>query len=73
MAKTNNEYDSGEVPLEETAQEVEKTKKIVDLKVIVLYFLLIALFVTIVFFLWNNTCFDKSNAFWNTLADKLTI
>jgi hypothetical protein len=50
MAKTNKEYDSGNVPLEETAQEVEKTKKIVDLKVIVLYFLLICLFVTIVFF-----------------------
>jgi hypothetical protein len=51
MAKTNNKYNSGELPLEETAHEVEKIKKIIDVKVIILYFLLIALFVTIVFFL----------------------
>ena len=51
MSKTNNKYDSGDVPLDDTAQEVEKIKKIVDLKVIVLYLLLIGLFVVIVFFL----------------------
>ncbi len=51
MNKTNNKSDSGKMLLDETVQEVEKTKKIVDLKVIIFYFLLIGLFLIIVFFL----------------------
>ncbi len=51
MNKTDNKSDSGKVLLDVTADEVEKTKKIVDLKVIILYFLLICLFLIIVFFL----------------------
>ncbi len=51
MNKTNKESDNSKVLLDDTAEEVEKTKKIVDLKVIILYFLLICLFLIIVFFL----------------------
>ena len=51
MNKTNKESDNSKVLLDDTAEEVEKTKKIVDLKVIIFYFLLICLFLIIVFFL----------------------
>jgi hypothetical protein len=35
MSKTNNDSDSDKVLLDDAAQEVKKTKKIVDLKVMV--------------------------------------